>query len=79
MSSEQGQERSSPLLTGTLPGTLLRLEVVTYHALDQLQHPPLLRHLLGHTGVVDVPLALSLPVLALERVSFTEEREVKQS
>ena len=78
MSSDQGQERTSPLLTGTLPSALLWLEIVIYHALYQLQHPPLLGHLLSHTGVVDVPLTLSLPVLALERVSFTEEREVKQ-
>ena len=42
MKNDQGQERTSPLLTGTLPSALLWLEIVIYHALYQLQHPPLL-------------------------------------
>ena len=70
----RGQKTTSPLLTGTLPSALLGLEIVIDHALDHVQHPALLPHFLYNTGVVDVPLTLSLAVLALEGVSFTDER-----
>ena len=45
------------------------MEVVVDHTLDHGQHLVLVLQFLGNTVVVDVPLTLSLTVLALEGVT----------